>query len=206
MLDADKNFSELYKQIEGKDIEALSFKKGFSEKELLDSLDVISDETKVTGEDLKRLLKSKGVKNITLKIKESGDQSSIEIFEGAISAIKNVMGEVRMGKIPDSKEIKGIVSRMTDSVLKDPNAMLGLTMIKDYDDYLYTHCVNVRTYFSISIGTALGLDEEQSSQRRARRYAPRHRQDRGQRRYHQETRRSGHRRVEPIKGASGNGY
>ena len=159
MLDADKNFSELYSQIEGKDIEVLSFRKGFSEKELLDALDIISDETKVTGEDLKKLFKSRGIKNITLKIKESGDQSSIEIFEGAISAIKNVMGEVRMGKIPDSGEIKGIVSKMTDSVLKDPNAMLGLTMIKDYDDYLYTHCVNVGL-LSISIGTAMGLDEK----------------------------------------------
>ena len=160
MLDADKNFAELYKQIEDNEIEALTFKKGFSEKELLDALDIISDEIKLSPEDLKRVLKSKGIRNISLKIKESGDQSSIEIFEGAISAIKNVMGEVRMGKIPDSKEINGIVSKMTDSVLKDPNAMIGLTLIKDYDDYLYTHCVNVGL-LSISIGTALGLDEKQ---------------------------------------------
>jgi putative nucleotidyltransferase with HDIG domain len=159
MLDADRNFSELYQHIDGLDIEALSFNKGFSEKELLDAIGIVSDETVVSGKDLQRLFRSKGIKNITLKIKESGDQSSIEIFEGAISAIKNVMGEVRMGKIPDSKEIKEIVSKMTDSVLKDPNAMLGLTMIKNYDDYLYTHCVNVGL-LSISIGTALGLDAD----------------------------------------------
>jgi putative nucleotidyltransferase with HDIG domain len=159
MLDADKNFSELYKQIEGKDVEALSFKKGFTENELLDALDIISDEKTISGDDLKRLFRAKGIKNISIKVKESGDQTSIEIFEGAISAIKNVLGEVRMGKIPDSNEIKGIVSKMTDSVLKDPNAMLGLTMIKDYDDYLYTHCVNVGL-LSISMGTALGLDEQ----------------------------------------------
>lgn len=160
MLDADKNFAELYKQIEDNDVEALTFKKGFTEKELLDALNILSDETKLSPEELKRMLKSKGIRNISVKVKESGDQSSIEIFEGAITAIKSVMGEVRMGKIPDSKEIKGIVSKMTDSVLKDPNAMIGLTLIKDYDDYLYTHCVNVGL-LSISIGTALGLDEKQ---------------------------------------------
>ncbi|MEE9543026.1 MAG: HD domain-containing phosphohydrolase [Thermodesulfobacteriota bacterium] len=160
MLDANKNFSELYKHIENNGIEAVSFKKGFTEIELLDALDVIADETNLSGEDLVRLLKSKGIRLITLKVKESGDQSAMEIFEGAITAIKGVLGEVRMGKIPDSTEIKGIVDKMTDSVLKDPNAMVGLTMIKDYDDYLYTHCVNVGL-LSITIGTAMGLDAEQ---------------------------------------------
>jgi putative nucleotidyltransferase with HDIG domain len=160
MLDANKNYSELYKHIENNGVEAVSFKKGFTEAELIDSLDIIADETGMSGEDLLRLFKSRGIRNITLKVKESGDQSAIEIFEGAISAIKNVLGEVRMGKIPDSGEIKGIVNKMTDSVLKDPNAMIGLTMIKDYDDYLYTHCVNVGL-LSLSIGTAMGLDAEQ---------------------------------------------
>ena len=159
MLDANKKFAELYKHIEEKGIEAVSFKKGFLEQELTDAMDIMADETKITGDDLMRLFRSKGIRNITLKVKESGDQSAIEIFEGAITAIKNVMGEVRMGKIPDSKEIKEIVSNITDSVLKDPNAMIGLTMIKDYDDYLYTHCVNVGL-LSIAIGTAMGLDKE----------------------------------------------
>jgi putative nucleotidyltransferase with HDIG domain len=41
--------------------------------------------------------------------------------------------------------------------MQDPSALLGLTMIKDYDNYTFNHCVNVGV-LSMALGAARGLD------------------------------------------------
>jgi len=78
----------------------------------------------------------------------------LEIYNGAVEVVKNVMGEVRMGKIPKSGPVNAIVDEVTESVLSDQNAIMGLTMIKNYDNYLYNHSVNV-SVTSIALGRAM---------------------------------------------------
>jgi putative nucleotidyltransferase with HDIG domain len=41
--------------------------------------------------------------------------------------------------------------------MEDPWALLGLTMIKDYDNYTFNHCVNVGV-LAMALGASLGLD------------------------------------------------
>jgi putative nucleotidyltransferase with HDIG domain len=69
------------------------------------------------------------------------------------------MAEVRMGKIPRTEPIEDIVSEITDSVFSDPNAIIGLTMIKNYDNYLYNHSVNV-SIMALALARSMGLDSD----------------------------------------------
>jgi putative nucleotidyltransferase with HDIG domain len=46
---------------------------------------------------------------------------------------------------------------MADIIMLEPAALLGLTMIKDYDNYTFNHCVNVGV-LAMALGAALGLD------------------------------------------------
>ncbi len=52
-----------------------------------------------------------------------------------------------------------LVQPVVDSVLKDEYSILGLTALKDHDEYTYAHCVNV-SVLSIGIGQILGFPRQ----------------------------------------------
>ena len=51
------------------------------------------------------------------------------------------------------------MDRLVGITMREPSALLGLSMIKDYDNYTFNHCVNVGI-LAISLGAALGMDAE----------------------------------------------
>jgi len=79
-----------------------------------------------------------------------------KIYNDAISAVKNVISEVRLGKIPKADEVKDVVGKIVDQVLKNKQTMVALTLIKSYDDYLFHHSVNV-TILCLALGESLKL-------------------------------------------------
>jgi putative nucleotidyltransferase with HDIG domain len=44
--------------------------------------------------------------------------------------------------------------------MREPSTMVGLAMLKDYDNYTFNHCVNVGI-LAMALGTSVGLDPEQ---------------------------------------------
>lgn len=156
--EAEKQYADLLQHMESMDIEAITFIKGVVDKEFVTFTDILSSETPARGEALQEELTKKGVKHITLKSVESEKAGYVEVYNGALECVKNVMSEIRMGKIPRSEGVKKVVDDMTEMVFKNTNAMLGLTMIKNYDNYLYNHSVNV-SILSVSIGKQMGLDK-----------------------------------------------
>ena len=46
---------------------------------------------------------------------------------------------------------------IVDQILNEETSLLGLTTIRDYDEYTFTHSVNV-CIFSVALGRRLGLD------------------------------------------------
>jgi putative nucleotidyltransferase with HDIG domain len=140
-------------------IEAIIFEGGLVEKELLSFLDILCAEDAGLGEELVEEVQSKGITHITLKSIPKSKRNMLEVYNGAVDVVKNVMGDIRMGKIPKAEEANHIVDEMTDLVFSDTNAMVGLTMIKDYDNYLYNHSVNT-TILAIALGRFLKLDKK----------------------------------------------
>jgi hypothetical protein len=77
-------------------------------------------------------------------------------YQQSVSTTKEVINSVRMGQSPNVKKIKRVVQGIVDQILQDETSLMGLTSIRDYDDYTFTHCVNV-CIFSIALGRRLGL-------------------------------------------------
>ncbi|MBI2400985.1 MAG: HD domain-containing protein, partial [Deltaproteobacteria bacterium] len=154
----EKLYPDLIQYMADKSVDAIIFEKGFSGKELADTFEILAGAKVFHGQELQNELHSRGVLRITLKTIPTGKRNVLEIYNGAVEIIQNVMGEVRMGKIPKTGPISAIVGEMTESVFSDPHAMLGLTMIKNYDNYLYNHSVNV-SIMALSLGKAMGLSE-----------------------------------------------
>jgi len=90
---------------------------------------------------------------------EAGLGRSLTVYHEAVGTAKRILTEARLGKIPSLAEAQAAVSELVDGVFQDQNAMLALTLIKSYDEYLFNHSVNV-SVLCIALGQALGLDAE----------------------------------------------
>ena len=82
----------------------------------------------------------------------------IETYNRALSAIRTICRDIERGRIPNSAPLIEVVDQMAGITMQEPAALLGLTMIKDYDNYTFNHCVNVGV-LSMALGSTLGLDE-----------------------------------------------
>jgi HD-GYP domain-containing protein (c-di-GMP phosphodiesterase class II) len=73
---------------------------------------------------------------------------------------KDLMTSVRLGRSPNIKKIKRVVQGIVDQILNEETSLIGLTTIRDYDEYTFTHSVNV-CIFSVALGKRLGLGKIQ---------------------------------------------
>ncbi|HKI96787.1 MAG TPA: HD domain-containing phosphohydrolase [Gemmatimonadales bacterium] len=77
-------------------------------------------------------------------------------YERSVAVTKEVVNSVRMGRSASVKRVKRAVQGIVDQVLSNEVSLVGLTTIRDYDEYTFTHSVNV-CIFSVAIGKRLGL-------------------------------------------------
>ena len=80
-------------------------------------------------------------------------------FQG-VAVAKEVLTDVRLGKAVNVRRIKRAVQGIVDQVLNNETSLIGMTTLRDYDEYTFTHSVNV-CIFSVVLGQRLGLDKLQ---------------------------------------------
>jgi len=81
----------------------------------------------------------------------------VETYNRALTAIRTICRDIERGRIPNSAPLIKVVDQMVGITMQEPWALLGLTMIKDYDNYTFNHCVNVGV-LAMALGASLGLD------------------------------------------------
>jgi HD-GYP domain-containing protein (c-di-GMP phosphodiesterase class II) len=91
---------------------------------------------------------------------EKARERAKRTYSQSVAVAKDLMMSVRLGKSPNIKKIKRIVQGIVDQILNEETSLIGLTTIRDYDEYTFTHCVNV-CIFSVAIGKRLGLTKLQ---------------------------------------------
>jgi HD-GYP domain-containing protein (c-di-GMP phosphodiesterase class II) len=74
--------------------------------------------------------------------------------------IRDVLDTVRAGKVIDAPRVREAVTSMTDSVVRNPDAMLLLSRLKEKSDYNHDRAVGVSIYM-ITFGRFLQLPREQ---------------------------------------------
>lgn len=86
-----------------------------------------------------------------------------QLIGEAKQATKKLMHDVKLGKHMEMSQVETIVEKMTDSVLRNRDALVSLLRIKDADEYTYLHSMAVSA-LCISFGQGLGLDATQIKQ------------------------------------------
>ncbi|MBI3399623.1 MAG: HD domain-containing protein [Deltaproteobacteria bacterium] len=154
IMDGDKNLGEFIHRLKQKEIEGIIFEKGLLQKEFFSFIDILLIDDMLKGRELQQMLASKNILHISIKSLQTG-RNILETYQDAVAAVRETMNQVRMGKVPKTWDmLTKVVSGMTELVLSDKNAMIGLTMIKNYDGYLFNHSVNV-SILSIAIAQSM---------------------------------------------------
>jgi HD-GYP domain-containing protein (c-di-GMP phosphodiesterase class II) len=91
---------------------------------------------------------------------EQSKQAAKRVYSQGVAVTKEVITSVRMGRATSVKRVKRAVQLIVDQVLNNETSVVGLTTIRDYDEYTFTHSVNV-CIFSVALGKKLGFSRLQ---------------------------------------------
>jgi HD-GYP domain-containing protein (c-di-GMP phosphodiesterase class II) len=91
---------------------------------------------------------------------EQTKDASNRTYTRSVALTRDVINSVRLGRVPSIKKIKRVVQGIVDQILNEETSLIGLTAIRDYDEYTYTHSVNV-CIFSVALGRRVGMTKLQ---------------------------------------------
>lgn len=109
-----------------------------------------------------------GITNIVVQEGEAAgagdDEASREqakrTYSHSVSVTKEMVNSVRLGRTTNIKKAKRAVQMIVDQVLNNETSIIGLTTLRDYDEYTFTHSVNV-CIFAVALGRKIGLSKLQ---------------------------------------------
>jgi HD-GYP domain-containing protein (c-di-GMP phosphodiesterase class II) len=91
---------------------------------------------------------------------ERAKEQAKRTYQRSVAVTKEVINSVRMGRTASVKKVKRAVQAIVDQVLSAESSLVGLTTLRDYDDYTFTHSVNV-CIFAVALGRKIGLTKLQ---------------------------------------------
>ena len=100
----------------------------------------------------------------TVSVPELIERDSIDEAKGtyaqSVKVAKDVLTGMRLGKAVNARKVKRAVQGIVDQVLDNESSMVTMTTLRGFDEYTFTHSVNV-SIFSVVIGQRLGLTKLQ---------------------------------------------
>ncbi len=91
---------------------------------------------------------------------ERQKEAAKRTYAQSVAVTKEVINSIRLGRTANVKKVKRAVQAIVDQVLNNEESLLGLTTLRDYDEYTFTHSVNV-CIVSVALGRKLGLSKLQ---------------------------------------------
>ncbi len=80
-----------------------------------------------------------------------------QVYQAAKTVIQEAMHDTRLGRALNVDAVRAVVTNMTDSVFRNPDALSSLSRLKRFDEYTFYHSVNT-SLLAMSLGQSLGFD------------------------------------------------
>jgi HD-GYP domain-containing protein (c-di-GMP phosphodiesterase class II) len=169
------SFSHVLGVLRGAGVGLVRAEQGSDRREWTTALSLLLSTAAQGGEgsrllELQLKLRDAGVAHIIVEPALESDLSEDEqeerkeqakrTYQRSVVVTKEVINSVRMGRTASVKKVKRAVQAIVDQVLADESSLVGLSTLRDYDDYTFTHSVNV-CIFAIALGKKLGLTKLQ---------------------------------------------
>jgi len=168
------NFRFMADEFREKNIGTISLEPGLDEKELSEFIvlfsatGVMEDES---FEDISTQLISRGVTHISLegihpydaaaRLKaEKVKPAAIKVFFRSIKYLKESFENNKENQKLQLKTARRLIQAMVDLIGRDESFLIGMTNIKNYDDYIVNHSTNVAV-LSLCFGLRLGLEKQE---------------------------------------------
>jgi len=152
--------TEIAQLLDRLELEGLIFETGLAESEISSALALLTRKD-LKGTELEESFRQEGISHIRLTTLKTGEveETPRKVYSRAIEVINDIFRDVRLGKIPSSAEALSVVKSMARITLAEPHALFALSMLKNYDNYTFTHSVNV-SVLALAVGRACNLSEE----------------------------------------------
>jgi putative nucleotidyltransferase with HDIG domain len=79
------------------------------------------------------------------------------VYQAAKTIVQNAMQDTRLGRAINVEAVNTVVAEMTESVLRNPDALSSLSRLKRFDEYTFYHSVNT-SLLAMSLGQSLEFD------------------------------------------------
>jgi len=168
------NFKFLADEFREKEIGTLGLEPSLSEGELTQFITLFIDGEVIKEnpfEDFEAALKERRIGHIFLEKmhpfevtggmrEEQLQESAIKVFFKSITHLKEVVQREKQKKRIHLKTTRRLMQSIINLVSQNESFMIGLTNIKNYDEYTLNHSTNV-TVLSICFGRRLGLERKE---------------------------------------------
>lgn len=88
-------------------------------------------------------------------------ERATQLVKHSQQVVLSLFSEVRLGRAVDTEQCLPLVEELTQSIVRNPAALISLTRLKTKDDYTYMHSVAVCALM-VALARQLGLNEEQT--------------------------------------------
>ena len=92
-------------------------------------------------------------------LKEDPKVIGKKVFFETIETMREVITQIKTKQYADVRRLKRLAQSAVKLVMQDESILLGLTTIKNYDEYTFNHSVNVAIY-ALAIGRRLGFSRK----------------------------------------------
>ncbi len=173
-LDNYASFSSILATLRAVDIGVLRVRREVSRRDwqaFLSALIAVADKLPPDPfDELVERLARAGVHGLDIEVAQDSAESLDELqrarelakrtYSHGVAVAREVVTSVRMGRATSVKKVKRAVQMIVDQVLNNETSLMGLTTIRDYDEYTFQHSVNV-CIFAVALGKKLGLSKLQ---------------------------------------------
>jgi putative nucleotidyltransferase with HDIG domain len=165
MSKVSSTMTELIKKLKEHKVERIVFEKGVTQNELVALMQNLSRLGSRAGSDPEKELSSAHIRVGRLKAddnkKQDGIQSDIaairQMYSNAVASAEAVYHSTEAEGIPDTPAALQTVEGLADAVTQNRTALMALTAMRNYDNYTFTHMVNV-SILAMAQARALGIE------------------------------------------------
>ena len=159
---AAETMGELMRRLQQAGIERIVIEDGVDPAELTELVQtVVHTEREATWSRLQHI--RVGKLQVDQRVESAGDMATFQrLYQDATGIAERLWDSASTEGKPDADAARGIVDSLAQAVAQNRTALLALTALKNYDNYTFTHMVNVSI---LTMGQARGLGMEGSALR-----------------------------------------
>jgi len=156
--DAASTMGELMRRVQQAGIERIVIDRGVQSDEIVRLVETVSRSE--SGDQTAALSRLPHIRVGRLQVDEQTDAGVGDIatfrklYDDAVKVAETMWESAGVEGIPDADAARGMVDSLAQAVAQNRTALLALTALKNYDNYTFTHMVNVSI---LTMGQARGV-------------------------------------------------